>query len=75
MLPHAKPAAILNRVEKAVSALQKRDSIGFPKNAAGLNFLALHPADLPQWEAGHESALDVLRARRPSSQGQTAGRR
>ncbi len=31
MLPHAKPAAILNRVEKAVSALQKRDSIGFPK--------------------------------------------
>ena len=31
MLPHAKPAALLDRVEKAVAALQKRDSIGFPK--------------------------------------------
>ena len=31
MLPHARPAALLDRVEKAVSALQKRDAIGFPK--------------------------------------------
>jgi anti-sigma factor RsiW len=35
MLPHARPAAIMNRVEKTVektiSALQKRDAIGFPK--------------------------------------------
>lgn len=35
MLPHAKPAAIISRVEKTmertISALQKRDAIGFPK--------------------------------------------
>ncbi len=31
MLPHAKPAAIFHRVEKTITALQKRDAIGFPK--------------------------------------------
>lgn len=31
MLPHAKPAALMNRVEKTISELQERDLIGFPK--------------------------------------------